>query len=221
VSFEDETLSILRDLTAVKEWFAVAASGERPPLRDALARAAQSAPTLVPDDDAVISADATYAPFVRTTCVTTMLKGAPAENVLPTSAEAIVNCRIMPDETREQTLAALVGAVGNPKVTVEPLEDFGTGPVSPLDGPILATIKQVAAQSFPNAKIVISMQPSITDSRYLRASGIAAYGLTSTPTSLEEVRKGHGSHGPDERRPTRWLGPGVRYLRDVVVGLSR
>lgn len=210
-----------RVLPVVKDWLAVAARDERAGVREALLRAARSAPALAPEDEAILSADATYAAFLHTTCVTTMLQAAPAENVLPTTAEATVNCRILPDETRAQTRAALVAAIADPTLTVEPLEDFGTGPVSPLDGPIVTTLRQVAAASFPGAQVVVHMQTSMTDSRYLRAAGIAAYGVTATPTSLDEVRTGHGSHGPDERRPARWLGPGARYLRDLVVALAR
>jgi len=54
-----------------------------------------------PEDDAVISKDQLANAQVRTTCVTTMLKAAPQDNVLPTTAEATVNCRILPDETRD------------------------------------------------------------------------------------------------------------------------
>jgi hypothetical protein len=38
--------------------------------------------------------------------------------------------------------------------------------------------------------------------------------------TLEDGLAGHGAHGPDERRPLRWLGDGVRFLyaitRDLV-----
>jgi acetylornithine deacetylase/succinyl-diaminopimelate desuccinylase-like protein len=60
-----------------------------------------------------------------------------------------------------------------------------------------------------------------TDSRHLRAAGIVAYGLSCASTSIAEVRAGHSAHGPDERRPVKWLAPGARYLRDVVLALSR
>jgi hypothetical protein len=100
-----------RVLPEVRASFAAAAAWEKPPLDGALRHAAQSAPKLAPEDERIIAADRAYGSLVRTTCVTTMLKGSPQDNVLPTTAEAVVNCRIMPDETRAQTLAALVKAI--------------------------------------------------------------------------------------------------------------
>ena len=50
-------------------------------------------------DDAILSKDPGYNSAIRTTCVATMLKGSPQDNVLPTTAEATINCRILPGET--------------------------------------------------------------------------------------------------------------------------
>ena len=44
-----------------------------------------------------------------------------AQNALPQRAVANVNCRIIPGETVETTLAALEGAIANPAVKVVPL----------------------------------------------------------------------------------------------------
>jgi acetylornithine deacetylase/succinyl-diaminopimelate desuccinylase-like protein len=210
-----------RVLPQVKNWFAAAASWEKAPLDAALKSAAASSPKLLPADEKIIAGDRTYGALLRTTCVTTMLQGSPQDNVLPTSAEAVVNCRILPDETREQTQAAIVKAINDPKIEVKWESDHGVGPMSPADGEIVSIIEKVAAQSFPKAKVATSMSTGATDSRHLRAGGIVSYGLGCAPTSIEEARSGRSAHGPDERRPTKWLGPGARYLRDVVMAVAK
>jgi acetylornithine deacetylase/succinyl-diaminopimelate desuccinylase-like protein len=210
-----------RVLPAVKEWFAAAASWESGPLEAALKHAAATAPTLTPADDKVLSAERSFNAQVRTTCVTTMLKGAPADNVLPTTAEAEVNCRILPDETREQTLATLTKVIGNPKIEIKPEDDHGVGPASAIAGEVPAIIRRVAQEAFPKAKVVSNMSTGATDSRHLRGLGIACYGLGGAPTSAEESRAGHTAHGPDERRPVKWLGAGARFLRDVVLAVAK
>src|SRR5262249_30248754 len=154
-------------------------------------------------------------------CVTTMLQGSPQDNVLPTSAEAVVNCRILPDETREQTQATIVKAIGDSKIEVKPESDHGVGPMSPAEGEVPSILAKVAAQSFPKATVVTAMGTGATDSRHIRAAGITAYGVNCSPTSIEETRAGRSAHGPDERRPTKWLGPGARYLHDVVLAIAR
>lgn len=210
-----------RVLPQVKNWFSAAASWEKAPLDGSLKSAAATSPRLLPADEKVIAPDRTYGSLIRTTCVTTMLQGSPQDNVLPTSAEAVVNCRILPDETREQTQAAIVKAINDPKIEVKWESDHGVGPMSPADGEIVSIIEKVATRSFPKAKVVTSMSTGATDSRHLRAAGIVSYGLGCAPTSIEEARSGRGAHGPDERRPTRWLGPGARYLRDVVLAIAK
>jgi acetylornithine deacetylase/succinyl-diaminopimelate desuccinylase-like protein len=60
-----------------------------------------------------------------------------------------------------------------------------------------------------------------TDSRHLRAIGMHAYGISVTPISLDETRKGHGAHGPNERRPIAFLAPGVQFLRELTLVLAR
>src|SRR5207248_11276231 len=73
---------------------------------------------------------------MRTTCVTTMLRAGPRDNVLPTTAEATVNCRSLPDETREQTQSRVAQAFGDPAVELKPLEDIGFAKPSPISGPV-------------------------------------------------------------------------------------
>ena len=210
-----------RVLPEVRSWFAAAAAWEKPPLGPALKHASQTAPRLLPDDERAIAADRGFNALTRTTCITTMLKGSPQDNVLPTSAEAVVNCRILPDETRPQTLATLVKAINDPKIEVKPESDHGLGPPSPLEGEVPALIEKVARATFPHAGVTASMSTGATDSRHLRSAGIVAYGVSAAPTSIDEVRAGHGAHGPDERRPTRWLGPAATWLRAVVLAIAR
>jgi len=210
-----------RVLPEVKRYFAAASTWEKPPLDAALKRASQSAPKLALEDEKILANERQFNAQMRTTCVTTMLQAAPQDNVLPTSAEAVVNCRILPDETREQTLGTLVKTIGDPKIEVKPEADDGVGPPSPITGEVPAAIEKLAHAAFPHAAVVTSMSAGATDSRHLRGHGIIAYGVSAAPTSVEEIRAGHGAHGPDERRPAKWLGPAATFLKSVVIEIAR
>ncbi|HEU4406454.1 MAG TPA: M20/M25/M40 family metallo-hydrolase [Polyangiaceae bacterium] len=206
---------------AVKQWLGLAATWEKEPLAGALKRASQSAPAVAAADAERIAKDRLYNAAIRTTCVTTQLQGSPQDNVLPTTAEATINCRILPDETREGTRAALERAINDPAVEVRPLDDIGTGGESPVEGEVMEAVRRVAGAAWPGAPVVASMGAGATDSRHLRAAGVRAYGLSTTPISQADARAGYGAHGPDERRAARWVGPGVRFLRDVTLALAR
>jgi acetylornithine deacetylase/succinyl-diaminopimelate desuccinylase-like protein len=211
----------MRILPQARDMFAAAATTEPPPLADALKHAAASAPKVAPEDAAIIAKDRVFNALARTTCVATMLRASPQDNVLPTDAEAVVNCRILPDETIAATQRALEEAIGDPQVKVAPTADFGSGASEPVSGAVPDAIRKVAARLWPEAKVVATMSTGATDSRHLRAVGIHAYGISTSPNTLEDARKGFTAHGPDERRPVKWIGPGTRYLQELVLELAR
>src|SRR5215470_16709263 len=57
-----------------------------------------------------------YNATMRTTCVATMLQAGHAENALPQTARATVNCRILPTETADATRETLVKVVNDSRV---------------------------------------------------------------------------------------------------------
>ena len=209
-----------RVMAASRDDLAADAKLEKPPIADAEARVVATG-KVSEEDERVLAKDPVVNAHLRTTCVATQLLASPQDNVLPTTAEATVNCRILPDETRENTLATLQRVVGEPKVEIAPVGDFGYGPYSPADGKITAAMQRVAGAIWPGAAVVSTLSTGATDSRYLRAIGIRAYGVSVSPTSRAEGLAGRVMHGPDERRPARWLGDGSRLLRELTYALAR
>jgi acetylornithine deacetylase/succinyl-diaminopimelate desuccinylase-like protein len=209
-----------RVLPATREQLAADAKLDKAPVADAEARVAATG-KVSDEDERVLSADRLINARLRTTCVTTQLQGSPQDNVLPTSAEAVVNCRILPDETREQTQATLARVVGDEHVEITPTAEFGFGPYSPVDGEVPRAMRKVAARLWPGVPVVPTMGTGATDSRHLREIGIQSYGVGVSLTSKAEAISGHGAHGPDERRPAKWLPDGARYLRELTYELAR
>jgi acetylornithine deacetylase/succinyl-diaminopimelate desuccinylase-like protein len=207
-------------LPETREGIAMMATHEQPPLSDALRDAAQSG-AVSPQDDAVISKDRLANAQVRTTCVTTMLRAAPQDNVLPTTAEATVNCRILPDETREQTQARLAQTINDPAVELKPLEDIGFAKPSAISGPVNDAVHAAAKALWGDVPVTHSMSTGATDSRHLREVGMQCYGLGGAPGTRDDQRAGRAAHGADERRPIKWIGAGVLFLRDVTLRLAR
>ncbi len=207
-------------LPEAREGLAFAARNEKPPLSQALAHVARTG-VVSPQDDAVIGKDRLANAQIRTTCVTTMLKAAPQDNVLPTTAEATVNCRILPDETREQTQARLAAAIADQAVELKPLEDIGFAKPSPISGPVNDAVHEAVRTLWGDVPVSHAMGTGATDSRHLREIGIQSYGLGGAPGTRDDARAGRGAHGADERRPLRFIGEGVRFLREVTLRLAR
>ena len=203
-------------LPSVREHLEVMAKSAKPEVGAAMKKVLGGKPLTPAEDDALV-ADPPRNALFRTTCVTTMLQGSPQDNVLPTSAVATVNCRVMPDETTAGTRDRLVAAIGDPAVTVEEAGGFGTsGPETPRDGAFDALYAQVASHYFPGAPLLHPFAAGASDSRFLRNKGIRAYGVVGSPNSEEEALAGHTAHGPDERRLVKWFAPCVGFVRELT-----
>ena len=93
----------------------------RAPLENGQTKADMNAILHTPPDPAAVarlSRDPRYNSMLRTTCVATRLSAGHANNALPQTAQAIVNCRILPGHSPEETRQALIRVFADPKVTV-------------------------------------------------------------------------------------------------------
>ncbi|HJL79576.1 MAG: M20/M25/M40 family metallo-hydrolase [Gammaproteobacteria bacterium] len=132
--------------------------------------------------------------ILRTTCVATKLNGGHAENALPVSATATVNCRLVPQADSDEVLSKIKELVGN-NVEVMPITDVRKSPPSPITAEIQELIASSIHTVFPNLPVVPTMSTGATDAIALRSSGISVYGtsaMMSDPT-------GYRGHGLDER----------------------
>ena len=137
-----------------------------------------------------------YVGRTRTTCVATLLAGGHAENALPQSATATVNCRIFPGVTADAVRAGLQQAVGD-KVTVSQLGPALDAVAPPLREDVRAAVEAAVHASYPGTPIVPDQVSYTTDGSILRAAGIPTYGVCGTFIKDSD----DFSHGLDERLP--------------------
>jgi acetylornithine deacetylase/succinyl-diaminopimelate desuccinylase-like protein len=171
-------------------------------------------------DPAVVARVAAVGPVfnsrLRTTCVPTRLEGGHADNALPQTARAVVNCRVLPNETEEDVRQQLVRALANDKIKVTPTNKFFPSPPSPLTPEIMSAVERVTQALWPGVPVVPTMSTGATDSRYLRSAGIPAYGTSGMFGEADDIR----AHGRDERMLVRSLYEGQEYLYRLVKVLS-
>ena len=171
-------------------------------------------------DPAVVARVAAVGPVfnarLRTTCVPTRLEGGHADNALPQLARAVVNCRVLPNQTEEEVRQLLVRALADDAIKVTPVNKFFPSPASPLTPEIMGAVQRVTQEMWPGVPVVPMMSTGATDSRYLRAAGIPAYGSSGMFGDVNDVR----AHGRDERMLVRSLYEGQEYLYRLVKALS-
>jgi acetylornithine deacetylase/succinyl-diaminopimelate desuccinylase-like protein len=204
-------------LPVTRAFFAGLARVEQGDMARALRSLATSKGRPPADAVAVAARNPWLAARLRTTCEPTLVSGGTRVNALPASAEANLNCRILPDETPEQVRAALVAAIDDPAVQVELVKDFGaSGPV-PLEGDVPRAIAKVAQEIWPGAPVLPTLSVGANDSRFLIPRGVAAYGLLPFPLSEEDDRR---FHGIDERIPSGSIQVGLRFFARLVLQLA-
>lgn len=160
-----------------------------------------------------------YYSMVRTSVVPTMLKAGYKSNVIPPTAEATLDIRALPDEDLPKFRGMLASVINDPQVKVvaeDSAHSMVPSPPSKLGTEMFAALERAQKEVSPDAITLPVMTTGATDSSFLRAKGVQAYGI-GVPKTDEESR---GVHGNDERVETKQLGVFVRYLFAAVTGVA-
>jgi acetylornithine deacetylase/succinyl-diaminopimelate desuccinylase-like protein len=140
-----------------------------------------------------------YNGLTHTTCVATRLEAGHANNALPQTARAIVNCRILPGHSAKEIYATLVKVLDDPQISVTMIEGLGASaipnPPSPLRPDVMGTLEKVSAGMWPGIPLVPTMDIGASDGAIARAAGIPTYGVSGLWMDVNDDR----SHGRDER----------------------
>jgi acetylornithine deacetylase/succinyl-diaminopimelate desuccinylase-like protein len=157
-----------------------------------------------------------YNAMMRTTCVATMLSGGHAENALPQSASANINCRMLPDDTPENVMATLKSVVEDSLVAITCAYASASGPRSPLRKDVIDSLEKITASMWPGIIVTPVMSTGATDGKSLRAAGIPVYGISGMVTDIEDVR----AHGKDERLGVKEYYEGVEFMYRFMKALA-
>jgi acetylornithine deacetylase/succinyl-diaminopimelate desuccinylase-like protein len=157
-----------------------------------------------------------YNSKMRTTCVATMLSGGHAENALPQTARANVNCRLLPDDSLENVTATLRSVIADPQVKVTCVYAGSLSPLSPLRKDVMDNLERLTAEMWPGVVVTPNMSTGATDGKYLRAAGIPVYGVSGTFGDVDDVR----AHGRDERLGVKEFYDGVEFMYRFMKALS-
>src|SRR5664280_176090 len=114
-----------------RKYFEGIASGESDQVRTDI-----MAMLMTPPDTAAArrlqTSSAYYNAMMRTTCVATMLSAGHAENALPQTAKAIINCRMLPDDNPSNVISVLKTVLADNKISVTCIDSSLVVPISPL-----------------------------------------------------------------------------------------
>jgi acetylornithine deacetylase/succinyl-diaminopimelate desuccinylase-like protein len=164
-----------------------------------------------------LSALPLYNALLRTTCVPTMLAGGHAENALPQSATAVINCRVLPVDKPDDVEIALKKALADPQIKVSVMTPAKVSKFVPMNATLLSAVTAATAKHWPGLPVIPEMATGASDGVYLNVAGIPAYGVSGIFVDEDDVR----AHGRDERVLVKSFYDALDFIYDVATTLGK
>lgn len=148
----------------------------------------------------------------------TILRGGFRSNVIPAVAEVNLNCRLLPDTDITEFVAELKNVIHESMIDIEydpdsrprtPATSFHTAAFKAYD----TVVKQTFGESVP---LIPVMGTGATDSAFLRAKGMASYGIAPFVDD-----KASYAHGNNESISLSGFRGGVKFVYEVIQELER
>lgn len=172
--------------------------------------------TAVTAADRIRAADPELDAELRTTFTPTLAHAGTALNMIPASGEVRADVRILPNETREEVLARLRRVASLESVEVELIPGHNMPPTEP--SPTSTVLYQAMETQFrgmgSHVGVIPYMERGATDGSFLRAKGVAVYGL---PLFLQGNARAHAAN---ERIALDTFESGTRMLWKIVTSAT-
>lgn len=170
--------------------------------------------------DREISKDPLMHAIIRNTIAPVIVNGGFRSNVIPGSADAILNVRIIPGTDPKDVVAELQRVVGDAEVTVR-LANPSVGPSrvppSSEDTELYKALERNAKRTFQGAEVTPYLFQAGTDAGAWRSRGVPVYGIYPYPITADELTRMHGN---DEKVAIESLRLGTEMIFKTLVDVA-
>ena len=137
----------------------------------------------------------------------------PKVNVIPSVAEATIDCRLLPGTTAAQWIAEIKRRLADPTITIEVVNEGEDPVVSPQDTPLYRALESAIARRHPGAIVTPMTVPYGTDANGFRPRGVKSYGIFPGIIPAASILS---MHGDAEFIPVDALGPAIQILFEAL-----
>lgn len=143
----------------------------------------------------------------------TILEAGSKVNVIPSSADVALDCRLVPGQTQQDVIREIKAITGD-GVELEVIRSMG-GAEFPTDTPFYKLMEAATRKMDPDGIVIPMLMPGATDASQYQRTGMKIYGFTPgiLPAELPLMTM---AHGHDERIPISFIEAGLPALWDVV-----
>jgi acetylornithine deacetylase/succinyl-diaminopimelate desuccinylase-like protein len=155
-----------------------------------------------------------------TISLTTLRSGVgepPKVNVIPSIAEATLDCRVLPGTTREQWLKEIARRLGDPEIKIDVTYESPDPVVTTVDSAFYRALERAVKKRYPDAIFTPMTVPFGSDANGYRPLGVKSYGFTPAILPADVVLS---MHGDAEYIPIDTIGPAIQILYDALVATA-
>jgi carboxypeptidase PM20D1 len=153
--------------------------------------------------------------LIRTTTAPTIFQAGVKDNVLPLSAKARVNFRILPGETPQTVAEKVTEIIADERVAIVlgTLSAAAPSPVSSTESLGFKAIQKTAKEVFPDAVVAPALVVAATDSRHYAAVCDNIYRFTPVQLDKSDLKR---IHGTDERLSLGQYDRCIAFYRQLI-----
>lgn len=137
----------------------------------------------------------------------------PKVNVIPSVAEATLDCRVLPGTTKDQWMAEIRRRLGDPEIGIEITYEGEDPVVTTEDSALYRALESAVKRKHPEAIVTPMIVPFGTDSNSFRPRGVKSYGFAPMIVPAAVVAS---MHGDAEFIPVDALGPAIQILFEAL-----
>jgi carboxypeptidase PM20D1 len=152
--------------------------------------------------------------LLRTTTAITIIRGGNKENVLPETAEAWVNYRLLPGDTVRGVVEHVRRAIDDERVGIEVLpQSSEASPVASRASDGYRLIERTVRELFPGVVVAPGLMIGGTDSRHMVGVAENIYRFSPVRARAEDLSRFHGT---DERISVENYAELVRFYEILI-----
>jgi acetylornithine deacetylase/succinyl-diaminopimelate desuccinylase-like protein len=156
-------------------------------------------------------------PMLRVTLVPTTARASEKENVIPSVAETLVDCRVPPGVEEDEVRREAEAVLGAPNGYSLEFANHVVGNRSPSDSPLRDAIADWLGENDPGARLVPTVMAGFSDSHWFREAFDSAtvYGFCPQ-RELSLLDAAPLPHGADERAAVADVELAERFYGDLI-----
>ena len=177
-------------------------------------------PSAIAQADREVSRDPLMHAIIRNTIAPVIIHGGFRSNVIPGSADATINVRVIPGTDPQAVVKELQRVMDDPAISVRlanPSAAPSRAAASSEDTDLYRALEQQARRTFPGAEVTPYLFQAGTDAGAWRNRGIPVYGIYPYPITPDELARMHGN---DEKVSIESLRLGTEMIYNVLVEVA-